>query len=197
MGWPLLFLAIDIASIASTAIFGARVLARRPQLATAQLIALIAFNSICYLVLARYEYRYWIPTPYQFDIGGWASLLNFARNLTPGLFMVLCFNLFADGTRFPRWLLALFIIEMVLEVIAYRGLPQSGASFRCRCAPYPLRYRPCSSRSRSTGPWPTGRPIWSKGGVEPVSSPRSSSVSTSSAPAFAAGADRAEFDRQL
>ena len=42
--------------------------------------------------------------------------------------MVLCFNLFADGTRFPRWLLALFIIEMVLEVIAYRGLPQSGAS---------------------------------------------------------------------
>jgi AraC-like DNA-binding protein len=127
LSWSLLSFAIDIASIASSAIFGARVLARRPQLASAQLIALIAFNSVCYVVLARYEYRYWIPTPYQFDIGSWAGPLNFARNLTPGLFMVLCFNLFADGTRFPRWLLALFIIEMVLEVIAYRSLPQSGA----------------------------------------------------------------------
>jgi AraC-like DNA-binding protein len=127
LGWPLFTLAIDIASIASSVIFGARVLAGRPRLASAQLIALIAFNSICYVVLARYEYRYWIPAPYQFDIGAWAGILNFARNLTPGLFMVLCFNLFADGTRFPRWLLALFVIEMVLEVIAYWGLPRTGA----------------------------------------------------------------------
>jgi AraC-like DNA-binding protein len=127
LGWPLLSFAVDIASIAASGIFGARVLARRPTLASAQLIALIMFNSICYVVLARYEYRYWIPAPYQFDVGGWAGLLNFARNLTPGLFMVLCFNLFADETRFPRWLLGLFVLEMVLEVVAYWGLPQSGA----------------------------------------------------------------------
>lgn len=127
MGWSQLFFAIDIAAIASSAIFGARVLAGRTRLASAQLIALIAFNSVCYIVLARYEYRHWIPTPYHFDVGAWAGVLNFARNLTPGLFMVLCFNLFADQARFPRWLLALFVLEMVLEVVAYWGLPRSGA----------------------------------------------------------------------
>ena len=127
MGPSLLFFAVDITAIAASLIFGARVLARRPRLFSAQLIALIMVDSVCYIVLARYEYRYWIPTPYQFDIGGWAGLLNFARNLTPGLFMVLCFNLFVDKLRFPRWLLALFIIEMVIEVIAYWASHQSGA----------------------------------------------------------------------
>jgi len=127
LGWSLLFLAIDIASIVSSAIFGARVLLRRTRLANAQLIALIAFDSICYVALARYDYRHWIPAPYQIDIGAWAGVLNFARNLTPGLFMVLCFNLFADATRFPRWLLALFVVQMAVEVIAYWGAPQSGA----------------------------------------------------------------------
>ncbi len=141
MGWPLLSFVVDIASIASCVIFGARVLARRPQVASAQLIALIMFNSVCYVVLARYEYRYWIPAPYQFDLGVWAGLLNFARNLTPGLFMVLCFNLFADRTRFPRWLLALFVIEMILEVIAYWGLHKSGAfiSLALRAIPSALQ----------------------------------------------------------
>ncbi|HEY1927427.1 MAG TPA: helix-turn-helix transcriptional regulator [Caulobacteraceae bacterium] len=127
MSWPLFFLALDIATIVTGAIFGARVLARRPKLASAQLIALIAFNSVCYVVLARYEYRYWIPPPYQFDIGDWAGVFNFARNLTPGLFMVLCFNLFSDKTSFPRWLLVTFAMEMLLEVIAYRHAPRSGA----------------------------------------------------------------------
>ena len=127
MGWPLLSFAIDITSIACGTIFGARVLARRPTLPSAQLIALITLNSACYVLLARYEYRYWIPEPYRIDIGAWASLLNFARNLTPGLFMVLCFNLFSDRSRFPRWLLGLFGIEMILEVASYWGFSRIGA----------------------------------------------------------------------
>ena len=89
MGWPLIFFAIDIASIAASVIFGARMLARRPRLASAQFISLIMFNSVCYVVLARYECRYWIPEPYRLDVGHFAGWLNFARNQTPGLFMVL------------------------------------------------------------------------------------------------------------
>jgi AraC-like DNA-binding protein len=113
---PLLFLAIDIANIVCSALFGARVLAKQPRLATAQLLAVVTFCSICHFALSRYEYRYWIPDPYRFDLGGAAPMLNFARNLTPGLFMVLCFKMFADAGRFPRWLAALFVIEMFLEV---------------------------------------------------------------------------------
>lgn len=126
MSSPLFFLALDIATIVCNAIFGARVLASRPRLLSAQLVALIAFNSICHFVLSRYEYRYWIPAPYRFDVGDWAAVLNFARNLTPGLFMVLCFALFSDKQRFPRWLLGLFAVEMALEVPAHWMLHPSG-----------------------------------------------------------------------
>jgi hypothetical protein len=76
LNWPLLFLAIDIATIVSGFVFGARVLALRPRLLSAQLIALITLNSACYIVLGRYEYRYWIPEPYWFDVGGWAGALR-------------------------------------------------------------------------------------------------------------------------
>jgi AraC-like DNA-binding protein len=113
---PLLFLTIDIAAMVCNALFGLRLLATNPRLKSAQLIAIILFNSICYIVLGRYDYRYWIPAPFQFEVGGWETFLNFARNLTPGLFMVLCFTIFTDRRRFPRWLLALFAVQMFLEV---------------------------------------------------------------------------------
>jgi AraC-like DNA-binding protein len=118
-----LFLALDIATIVCGAIFGARALLSGPHLRSVQLLALIAFNSICHIVLSRYEYRYWIPAPFQFDVGNWATALNFARNLTPGLFMLLCFTLFADRSRFPRWLLGLFFLQMFLEVPIHWLIP--------------------------------------------------------------------------
>jgi AraC-like DNA-binding protein len=112
----LFFLSIDIAAIVCGALLAGRVLASSPRIPNSWLIAAILFNSICYVVLGRYDYRYWIPAPYQFDVGGWEPFLNFARNLTPGLFMVLCFNLFSDQRWFPRWLLVLFAVQMFLEV---------------------------------------------------------------------------------
>lgn len=125
-GWLLLFLALDIVTIVCNVLFGARVLARHPRNISAQIAALIAFNTICHIVLSRYEYGYWIAAPYQFHVGDWAPALNFARNLTPGLFMVLCFTLFADRQRFPRWLIALFAFEALLEGPGRWFLPLSG-----------------------------------------------------------------------
>jgi AraC-like DNA-binding protein len=112
-----LFFAVDIANIVCSALFGARVLAKRPRLLTARLLALITVFSIFHFALSRYEYRFWIPQPYQFDLAGLAPVLNFARNLTPGLFMILCFKMFADSPRFPRWLLGLFLMEVGLEAL--------------------------------------------------------------------------------
>jgi AraC-like DNA-binding protein len=123
MNLPLFFLTIDIATIVCDALLLVRVLASNPRLPSAQLIALILFNTICYIVLGRYDYRYWIPAPYHFDVGHWDMVLNFARNLTPGLFMILCFTLFADRPRFPRWLLALFAVQMFLEVPVHWLMP--------------------------------------------------------------------------
>ncbi len=123
MNLPLLFLAIEVAAIVCNALFCARVLASNPRLPSAQLIALILFNSICYIVLGRYDYRYWIPAPYHIEVGGWEVFLNFARNLTPGLFMMLCFTMFSDQRRFPQWLLALFAVQMFLEVPVHWLVP--------------------------------------------------------------------------
>jgi len=126
MNAPLLFLCVDIANIVACVLLGARMLVSRPRLLSARLIALIAFDTICYIVLSRYDYRAWIPQPYRFDVGGFGPWLNFAQNLTPGLFMILCFTMFADKPRFPRWLLALFFVQMFLEV-PMRWLVKDGA----------------------------------------------------------------------
>jgi AraC-like DNA-binding protein len=122
------FFAVDIATVICNGLFGARVLAKRPHLLVSQLIALISFNSICHVVLSRYDYRYWIPEPYQWDLGGVAGVLNFARNLTPGLFMILCFEMFADRPRFPRVLLGLFLLEVLFEIPLRWVLPEGRIS---------------------------------------------------------------------
>ncbi|MGH6873086.1 MAG: helix-turn-helix transcriptional regulator [Rhizomicrobium sp.] len=123
-----LFFALDAASILASFLLGARILARHPRSQNAQLIALITINTICYIMLSRYEYGTRIEPPYRFPLGqAWIPLLNLARNLTPGLFMVLCFRIFADSKRLPQWLLALFAVQMFLEVPARWFLPAEGA----------------------------------------------------------------------
>ena len=69
----------------------------------------------CGVVLGHQEYGYWMPPAFRIDVGGWAGFLNLARNLTPGLFMLLCFTLFTDRRRFPRWLLLLLVVQLGLE----------------------------------------------------------------------------------
>ena len=115
MSAPLIFLSLDVATIVCAALLGARVLASRPRLRSAQLIALIAFSLGCGVVLGHQEYGYWMPPQFRIDVGGWAGFLNLARNLAPGLFMLLCFTLFTDRRRFPIGLLALLAVQLGLE----------------------------------------------------------------------------------
>ncbi|MEI9888169.1 MAG: helix-turn-helix transcriptional regulator [Rhizomicrobium sp.] len=123
MSTPILFLSLDVATMVCAALVGVRVLASWPRLRTAQLVALIAFDGVCDVVLGRYDYRYWIAAPYHFEVGAFEPFLNLARNLTPGLFMILSFLLFTDGRRFPRALLALLAVQMFLEEPVHWLLP--------------------------------------------------------------------------
>jgi AraC-like DNA-binding protein len=111
----LALLTLDIATVLCAALLGARLLLSCPRLRSAQLIALISVCNISYVVLSRFEYGYWIPAPFHFEVDGWFDALNFVRNLTPGLLMLLCFTLFAERRRFPGMLLALFVLQMLLE----------------------------------------------------------------------------------
>jgi AraC-like DNA-binding protein len=114
MSTPLLLLAIDVATVICAVLLGARVLASRPRSPSAQLIALIAFAMACGVLLGRQEYGYWIPPAFRVDLGGWAWLFDLARNLAPGLFMLLCFDLFIEQRRFPKWLLILVALQLCL-----------------------------------------------------------------------------------
>jgi AraC-like DNA-binding protein len=69
----------------------------------------------CGVLLGRQDYGYWIPPAFRIDVGGWAILLDLARNLAPGLFMLLCFSLFTERRRFPWWLLVLLVVQLALD----------------------------------------------------------------------------------
>jgi AraC-like DNA-binding protein len=115
MALPLLFFAIDVVAIFSAALVGIRVLVSRPRDFNAQIYALIALDTVCYVVLARQDYAYWIPPEFQIHLGAAAPLLDVGRNLTPGLFMLLCHSLFQDDAKVPRVLLFAFAVQVLLE----------------------------------------------------------------------------------
>jgi AraC-like DNA-binding protein len=116
MDAQLAFFAIDVATAFAAALLFLRVLTQRPRLPAAQLVAAIAFNSVCDVVLGRSDYGYWIPPALRIAVpGGLAVAFNLARNSTPFLFAALCCALYADGKRFPRWLYALFALQLFFE----------------------------------------------------------------------------------
>jgi AraC-like DNA-binding protein len=125
MSAALVFLAVDVAPLVCAALLCGRVLASQPRLRSAQLIGLIALATACGVVLGHQEYGYWMPAAFRIDVGGWAWALNLARNLTPGLFMLLCFTLFTDGRRFPRRLLILLAVQLALEEPGGAMIPQA------------------------------------------------------------------------
>ena len=115
MSAPLILLAIDVATIVCAALLAARVLISQSRLRSARLIALIALAMACNVLLGRQDYGSWIPPAFRVDVGGWAWVLDLGRNLTPGLVMLLCFTLFTERRRFPRWLLVLLIVQLGLD----------------------------------------------------------------------------------
>jgi AraC-like DNA-binding protein len=112
---PLILLSIEVATIVCAALLGVRLLVSRPRLRSAQLLALIQFGVMCAVLLGHQDFGYWIPPAFRIDVGGWGWFLNLARNLTSGLFMLLCFTLFTDRRRFPPWLLVLLAVQLGLE----------------------------------------------------------------------------------
>lgn len=111
----LLFFAVETIGLFTVVLLGSRLIFSAPARRTVQLAALICFNSACSRLLARQDYAFYIPAPYDLDVGVFASPLNLLRNMTPGLFMILCHSLFREERNVPRWLLAAFVLQCLLE----------------------------------------------------------------------------------
>lgn len=114
---------VDIVAVILMALLGINFLTSQPYNTNARLWAVISFNTVCYIFFSRHTLSGFIPAPYQIDLGSLVVPIRIAINLTPGLFMLLAFSLFQDGRKFPRWLLAIFAIQVVLEEPILRALP--------------------------------------------------------------------------
>jgi AraC-like DNA-binding protein len=111
----LLFFAVETIGLFTVALLGSRLIVAAPARRNVQLAALICLNSACARLLARQEYGFFIPSAYDIDVGALAAPMNLLRNMTPGLFMLLCHSLFREGRRVPRWLLGAFVVQCLLE----------------------------------------------------------------------------------
>jgi AraC-like DNA-binding protein len=111
----LVLFAVEAIGLFAVVLLGSRLMVSAPARRNVQLAALICLNAACARLLARQEYAFYIPAAYELDVGAFASPMNLLRNLTPGLFMLLCHSLFREGRRFPRWLLAALLVQCLLE----------------------------------------------------------------------------------
>jgi len=111
----LLFFAVEAIGLFAVVLLGSRLIVSAPARRNVQLAALICLNAACARLLARQEYSFFIPSAYDIDVGVFAAPMNLLRNMTPGLFMVLCHSLFREGSRLPRWLLGAFVVQCLLE----------------------------------------------------------------------------------
>ncbi len=121
--------ALDIGIVFCLLLLTPVCLARAPTNRNARLIAAMLICNVCYVVLGRQDYSYWIPEPYRIDVGALTPLLNIGRNLTPGLFMLLCCSLFQERRKLPAWLLAAFAAQVLLEPADW-VLPAAMPGFR-------------------------------------------------------------------
>ncbi len=115
MASHLLFFAVETIGLFAVVLLGSRLIVSAPARRNVQLAALICLNAACARLLARQEYSFFIPAAYDLDVGALASPMNLLRNMTPGLFMVLCHSLFREGRRLPSWLLGAFVVQCLLE----------------------------------------------------------------------------------
>ena len=112
-----LFFGIDcVAIFVALAVATAFLIARSDE-AAARLGAWILVNSAGFVVFSRTMFAGWIPEPFRFAPSDALLLsLQVLMNTTPGAFMLLAFVLFQNSlNRFPRWLLALFALQVGLE----------------------------------------------------------------------------------
>lgn len=123
MSAQLSFLIVEIATVICALLLATRSLLGRPRRRTAIVAGVIAIDTACSVVLAHQEYGYWVAPALQIEVSAFAWVLNLARNLTPGLLMLLCFWVFTDGRRFPRWLVALVAVQLCLEEPADALIP--------------------------------------------------------------------------
>lgn len=113
----------QIVAIVSVLLLAFGYLKTEPKDISARLFFVIAFGIVCYLVNGMSMAH--VDPALRIDPGNWSVVLNLGINAIPGLFMLYCYYVFQDGARAPRWMIALLVVELVLDHLNYRSFRPS------------------------------------------------------------------------
>lgn len=116
MSADFVFLVVDAFAVLALALIAIQYLCLLPTNINAQLLGMLCLAGICYVVLGRYQYGYWIAEPFQIALSPFSeSILNLLRNAGAGVLMLLSHSMLRDGKRLPKTLLVLFFLQLLME----------------------------------------------------------------------------------
>ncbi|MCB1647980.1 MAG: helix-turn-helix transcriptional regulator [Pseudomonadales bacterium] len=90
---------------------------------SARLFLLLSLGVVCYLV--RGMAMPYVDPGFRISPGAWGVVLNLGSNAIPGVFMLYCYAVFQDDRHVPRLLMALLVLELLLDHLNYRSLRPS------------------------------------------------------------------------
>jgi len=119
MGCPLLLFSAQLLAIFSILILAFGYLKTEPEDISARLFFVLALGIVCYLINGMSLSH--IDPALRLSPGGWGVVLNLGANAIPGLFMLYCYQVFQDAHRAPKALIALLLVQLLLDHLNYRS----------------------------------------------------------------------------
>lgn len=110
----LTYFAAQVVSITALALMGLTFLISQPKNINARLFAVICLSTISYLISTM---QYQSNPEFQIDLSAYWLPLQIMMNIGAGCLMILCYSLFQDMKRFPRWLLGIYGIQVSLSAL--------------------------------------------------------------------------------
>lgn len=116
----LTYFAAEVAAITAFGLLGLVFLRSYRQSENILLFAIIFASNFSYL-LTRMSMK--ADPAFQFDLGVAYWPMHVMMNTGAGVWMILCHSLFQDAKRFPRWVFAIFIVQVLLSALRPVLLP--------------------------------------------------------------------------
>lgn len=110
----LTYFAAQVVSMTALALMGLTFLIAQPKNINARLFAVICLSTISYIISTM---QYQSNPEFQIDLSAYWLPLQIMMNIGAGCLMILCYSLFQDMNRFPRWILGIYGIQVSLSTL--------------------------------------------------------------------------------
>ena len=115
----MLLFSAQIVAIMSVLLLAIGYLKTNAKEVSARLFFLLTFGIVCYFIRSMSMTH--VDPALRLDPGGWGVVLNLGSNAIPGLFMLYCFYVFQDSVKVPKVLIALLVLQLLLDHLNYRS----------------------------------------------------------------------------